>query len=60
MTTIDMINRINDAIRTGDMTDLRELDRQVCDLMISEDDRAVWRALIETGTEVIERNEGAL
>lgn len=60
MTTTDMLNRINDAIRTGDMDDLLDLARHIRDLLISETERDVWLALIETATEVVERNEGAL
>ena len=60
MTTIDMLNRINDAIRTGDMDDLLALACHIRDLLIAETERDVWLALIETATEVVERNEGAL
>ncbi|MCC5960554.1 MAG: hypothetical protein JJU08_14575 [Rhodobacteraceae bacterium] len=60
MTTLEMITRINDAIRAGDMTDLRDMENHVRDLLISEDARDTWLALIETGTEVVERNEGGL
>lgn len=60
MTTLEMITRINDAIRAGDMTDLRDMENYVRDLLVSEDERDTWLALIETGTDVIERNEGGL
>lgn len=54
MTTTDIINRINDAIRTGDQLDLKTLANQISDLLIEDTLRDAWLALIETASESID------
>lgn len=54
MTPIDIINRINEAIRAGDQLDLDDLATEVCDLVIEERERVAWLALIETASESID------
>ena len=54
MTTTDIINRINDAIRTGDQLDLETLANQISDLLIEDTLRDAWLALIETASESID------
>jgi len=53
MTNTDMILRINDAIRTGDLDDLETLIQQVNNLMIEETAEDAWLALIETAQDAI-------
>jgi hypothetical protein len=55
MTTIDIINRINHAIRAGDKMDLFALGSDVSNLIIEDALRDAWIDLIETAQEVIER-----
>jgi hypothetical protein len=54
MTTIDIINRINTAIRAGDAMDLDTLADQVSGLVISHAERTAWLALIGTALEGLE------
>lgn len=54
MTTIDIVLRINDAIRTNDQRDLITLATQVEDLLIDRSARGAWLALIETATEAMD------
>lgn len=54
MTTTDMLNRVNDAIRSGDQNDLDVLAAYIDGLMIEESLRAAWLALIETAQQVLE------
>lgn len=54
MTSIDMILRINDAIRGGDQLDLDRLAETVADLLITDDERDAWLALIETASESVD------
>ena len=51
MTSIDMILRINDAIRGGNQLDLDRLAETVADLLMTDDERDAWLALIETASE---------
>ena len=54
MTSIDIILRINDAIRGGDQLDLDRLAETVADLLITDDERDAWLALIETASESVD------
>ena len=54
MTTTDMLNRINDALRTGDQLDLESLANQVGDLLMEESAKDAWLALIETASETLD------
>jgi hypothetical protein len=54
MTTIDIILRINDAIRSGDQLDLQQLANQINDLFIEDTLRDAWLALIETASDSID------
>lgn len=54
MTTIDIVNRINDALREGDQLDLDHLATQIADLLIEDCERDAWLALIETASESID------
>lgn len=54
MTTLETINRINDAIRNGDQLDLESLRHVVWGLLIEDDLRNAWLALIETASESID------
>lgn len=53
MTTTDMLNRINDALRSGDDDDLHTLADQIRGLLIDATEAACWLALIETAIETI-------
>jgi len=53
MTTTDIVLRINDAIRTGDQSDLDDLATQISDLLIEQTAIDAWLALIETAGESI-------
>jgi len=54
MTTIDIILRINDAIRNGDQEDLVILGNTVAELLIEDKMRDAWLALIETASDSID------
>ena len=54
MTTTDMLNRINDALRTGDQLDLESLANQVGDLLMEKSAKDAWLALIETASETLD------
>ena len=54
MTTIDIILRINDAMRNSDQEDLENLAGTINDLLIEEKLRDAWIALIETASEAID------
>ena len=54
MTTIDIILRINDAIRNSDQEDLEKLAGTIAELFIEEKLRDAWIALIETASEAID------
>ena len=54
MTTIDIILRINDAIRNGDQEDLAILGNTVAELLIEDKMRDAWMALIETAADCID------
>lgn len=54
MTNTDIINRINDAIRSGDQLDLHDLATQINDLLIEDTLRDAWLALIDTASESID------
>ena len=53
MTNTDIILRINDAIRSGDLDDLETLIQIVNGLMIEETALDAWLALIETAQDAI-------
>lgn len=53
MTNQDLIIRINDAIRAGDLDDLETLIQIVNNLMIEEAMQDAWLALIETAQDAI-------
>jgi len=54
MTTIDIILRINDAIRNNDQLDLSRLADQI-DMQLIEDKLCdAWLALIETASDSID------
>lgn len=54
MTTTDMLNRVNDALRTGDQLDLATLENQVSDMLMEDSAKAAWLALIETASETLD------
>ena len=54
MTNIDIILRINDAIRNGDQEDLAILGNTVAELLIEDKMRDAWMALIETASDSID------
>jgi hypothetical protein len=56
MTSTDMILRINDALRNGDVADLFKMAEMVDGLMMAEEEKAAWQALIETSIDTLEGN----